>query len=45
MKLAKVTSVRMAADARGVGRCDHPCDGQCLSRTSKTGKTNYIQML
>ncbi|MCX7111812.1 MAG: hypothetical protein NTX45_17130 [Proteobacteria bacterium] len=27
------------------GGCDHPRDGQCLSRTAKTGKTSYFQML
>ena len=33
---------RIAVDASGVGGYDHRRDAQCLSRTSKTGKTTYF---
>jgi hypothetical protein len=33
---------RIAVDASGAGSYDHPRDAQCLSRTSKTGKTTYF---
>jgi len=33
---------RIAVDASGAGSYDHPRDGQCLTRTSKSGKTTYF---
>jgi hypothetical protein len=33
---------RIAVDASGAGSYDHQRDGQCLTRTSKTGKTTYF---
>jgi len=33
---------RVAVDASGLGRYDHQRDGQCLHRTSKTGKVTYF---
>ena len=33
---------RIAVDASGVGSYDHQRDEQCLTRTSKTGKTTYF---
>ena len=33
---------RIAVDASGVGSYDRQRDAQCLSRTSKTGKTTYF---
>ena len=33
---------RIAVDASGAGSYDHQRDGQCLTRTSKSGKTTYF---
>jgi hypothetical protein len=33
---------RVAVDASGMGSYDHQRDGQCLHRTSKTGKVTYF---
>ncbi len=33
---------RIAVDASGAGSYDHPRDGQCLTRASKSGKTTFF---